>query len=134
MSAFLARLGLAEAPRGFGQGLRLAYHDACHLANAQGVQIEPRTLLRSIPGVDLCELPSPELCCGSGAGTYNLEQPVIAASLGAKKAQAVIATGASVVGHRQYRLSDAAANAPGQTGSPIRVRHTMQVLRDGYTA
>ena len=42
------------------------------------------------------ELADPEICCGS-AGTYNLDQPSIAASLGEKKAKAVIATGAQVV-------------------------------------
>ena len=31
--------------------LRLAYHDACHLAHAQGVRDEPRAVLRAIPGV-----------------------------------------------------------------------------------
>jgi len=95
VSAFLSRLGLRETPAGIGPQ-RIAYHDACHLANAQGVRREPRTLLRSIPGVELCELANAHLCCGS-AGTYNLDQPEIAASLGEKKARAVMATGADVV-------------------------------------
>ena len=29
---------------------RVAYHDACHLAHAQGVRAQPRQLLRGIPG------------------------------------------------------------------------------------
>ena len=29
--------------------LRVAYHDACHLAHAQGVRTQPRELLRAIP-------------------------------------------------------------------------------------
>ena len=133
VSALLAQLGLAEVPRGFGQGLRLAYHDACHLANAQGVYAEPRTLLRSIPGVDLCELTSPEICCGS-AGTYNLEQPAIAASLGAKKAQAVMATGGSMVVTGNIGCLMQLQMHLAKLGSPISVRHTMQVLRDAYEA
>jgi len=32
---------------------RVAYHDACHLAHAQRVREQPRTLLRSIPGLEL---------------------------------------------------------------------------------
>src|SRR5262249_54065630 len=31
--------------------MRVAYHDACHLAHAQGVREEPREALRSIPGL-----------------------------------------------------------------------------------
>src|SRR4029077_15937932 len=50
VSVFLTRLGWREAPVG-GAARKVAYHDACHLANAQGVREEPRALLRAIPGV-----------------------------------------------------------------------------------
>ncbi|MEY2881871.1 MAG: hypothetical protein RLZZ15_4251, partial [Verrucomicrobiota bacterium] len=85
VSAFLARLGLRENPSG-GRPVSVAYHDACHLGNAQGVREQPRKLLRAIPGVTVCELADAHLCCGS-AGTYNLDQPAIADSLGAQKAR-----------------------------------------------
>jgi glycolate oxidase iron-sulfur subunit len=39
-----------------GKPVRVAYHDACHLSNGQGVRSEPRGLLRLIPGVELIEL------------------------------------------------------------------------------
>jgi glycolate oxidase iron-sulfur subunit len=96
VSVFLQRLGLRERPADCGCVLKVAYHDACHLANAQSVRREPRELLRSIPGIELKELADAAICCGS-AGTYNLDQPEIAASLGEKKARAVIATGADVL-------------------------------------
>ena len=80
VSVFLARLGLREVPTSLA-AQRIAYHDACHLAHAQNVTAEPRQLLRALPGVELLELTSPHLCCGS-AGTYNLDQPEIANSLG----------------------------------------------------
>lgn len=130
VSVFLDRLGLRERPAGEGPR-RIAYHDACHLANAQGVRAEPRRLLAAIPGVELCELAQAHLCCGS-AGTYNLDQPEIAGSLGRQKAEAVIATGAAVVASgnigclTQLRVHLAAL------GAPVRVRHTLQVLRDAY--
>jgi glycolate oxidase iron-sulfur subunit len=75
---------------------RVAYHDACHLAHAQGVRGEPRDLLRSIPGLELLELADGEACCGS-AGTYNLTEPEMARRLGDRKAEAVLATGAEIV-------------------------------------
>lgn len=71
---------------------RVAYHDACHLAHAQGVRAEPRALLSTIPGLELVELAEPELCCGS-AGVYNLLQPEPAAELGQRKAAHVAAAG-----------------------------------------
>jgi glycolate oxidase iron-sulfur subunit len=76
--------------------LRVAYHDACHLAHAQGVRSAPRDLLRSIPGVELVEPAEWELCCGS-AGVYNLVRPEPAAALGERKARNLLATEADVV-------------------------------------
>ena len=71
VSVFLTRLGLREVPCELQVATqRIAYHDACHLANAQDVRREPRDLLRAIPGVELRELADAHLCCGS-AGTYN---------------------------------------------------------------
>jgi glycolate oxidase iron-sulfur subunit len=77
--------------------LRLAYHDACHLAHAQGVREQPRELLRAIPGLELLEVGAEaQICCGS-AGIYNFVQPQAAAQLGERKARQLIATGADAV-------------------------------------
>ena len=76
--------------------LRVAYHDACHLAHAQGVRAQPRALLRGIPELELLEPADWEMCCGS-AGIYNLVEPEAAAELGARKARNLVATGADVV-------------------------------------
>ena len=66
--------------------LRVAYHDACHLANAQRITREPRDALRTIPGVELVEVPEEKICCGS-AGVYNLLQAGMAEQLGRRKAE-----------------------------------------------
>jgi len=71
--------------------LKVAYHDACHLAHAQGVRDEPRELLRSIPDLELVEPDEWQICCGS-AGIYNLVQPEAAAKLGQRKADNLAAT------------------------------------------
>jgi glycolate oxidase iron-sulfur subunit len=108
--------------------LRVAYHDACHLAHAQGIRREPRELLGSIPGLELLEVSSErDLCCGS-AGIYNLVQPEAAAELGERKARHLLDTGADAI---------AAAN-PGCTaqldmhlrrlGRPLPVYHPIELL------
>ena len=84
-----------RAPRG-RVDMRVAYHDACHLAHAQGVREQPRDLLRGIPGIELVEPADWEICCGS-AGIYNLVKPEPAAELGRRKAEALLATGADAV-------------------------------------
>jgi glycolate oxidase iron-sulfur subunit len=102
--AFAARVRdvhelLAESPpqaKRHPLPLRVAYHDACHLAHAQGVRAQPRELLRSIPELELVEPADWEICCGS-AGIYNLMQPEPAAELGRRKAANLAATGADAI-------------------------------------
>ena len=127
VSAFLVQLGLRETLPAV-KALKVAYHDACHLANAQGVRRQPRDLLRSIPGVELIEIRDAHLCCGS-AGSYNVDQPAIAASLGADKAQAVRDTGANlVVSGNIGCLTQLKSHLQGE----IRVLHTIELLSMAY--
>jgi glycolate oxidase iron-sulfur subunit len=76
--------------------LSVAYHDACHLAHAQGVRAQPRRLLADIPGLSLREIASAEICCGS-AGVWNVLNPEPARELGGRKARDVLATGADLL-------------------------------------
>ncbi|MEE2638127.1 MAG: heterodisulfide reductase-related iron-sulfur binding cluster [Acidobacteriota bacterium] len=76
--------------------LRIAYHDACHLQHAQGVNREPRQVLATIPELELCEIPEAGICCGS-AGIYNLVEPEAAAALGDRKAGHIQTTRANAV-------------------------------------
>jgi len=132
VSRFLVRLGLLAPPRAAALQ-RIAYHDACHLANAQGVRAEPRALLQAIPGVEVIEIADPHLCCGS-AGTYNLDQPKTAASLGEKKARAILATGARVVATGNIGCLTQLHVHLARLKAPVTVRHTVQILRDAYAA
>jgi len=84
-----------QAPR-HPVAARVAYHDACHLANAQRVREQPRAVLRAIPGLQLQDVAEAELCCGS-AGIYNLVQPVTAEELGQRKAANLEAVAPDVV-------------------------------------
>ncbi|MDP9477796.1 MAG: (Fe-S)-binding protein, partial [Actinomycetota bacterium] len=73
-----------------------AYHDACHLAHAQGVRKQPRQTLKQIPGMDVREIKEAEICCGS-AGIYNMIEPEPATELGDRKARNVLNTGARMI-------------------------------------
>jgi len=137
ISVFLAQLGI-EAPPSLPAPVKLAYHDACHLAHAQGVTAPPRTLLQLIPNLTLVSLPESDLCCGS-AGSYNIEQPEIASILGARKARNVLATGADAVatgniGCLVQLRNHLAASTP-HNGGPQHlppVWHTLEILDRAY--
>jgi glycolate oxidase iron-sulfur subunit len=107
--------------------LRVAYHDACHLAHAQGVRWQPREVLRAIPGLELVEPEGWEICCGS-AGLYNVFQPEAADALGRRKAEALLATGAEaiVAGNPGCALQIRAHLAT--MGGPLPVYHPVEVL------
>jgi glycolate oxidase iron-sulfur subunit len=132
VTVFLDRIGLTDPAPDRGRRLRVAYHDACHLAHAQGVHREPRRLLTSIPGVELVDLADPQMCCGS-AGTYNMDQPDIADTLGAAKARSAMAAGADVLASGNIGCLMQLRTQLARLGSALPVRHTLQVLRDAYT-
>lgn len=94
ISELLAELEPA-APR-HPISLRVAYHDACHLAHAQRVRLQPRKVLRSIPGIEVVDIPEADICCGS-AGIYNLIESEPASQLGERKAQNIASTSPDVI-------------------------------------
>ena len=133
ISVYLHRVGIVapwkERAEEHAGPLRITYHDACHLASAQGVTSEPRSLLGQIPGAEICEIPDPHLCCGS-AGTYNIDQPEIAEKLGQEKAKNVLATAPDVVASGNIGCLTQLSGHLHKLGSQVPVRHTIQVIRD----
>ncbi len=107
--------------------LKVAYHDACHLAHAQQVRSQPRELLRSIPGIELVEPAEWEICCGS-AGIYNLTRPEAAAELGARKAANLLATDAQVIAAANPGCTLQIAAHLERVGRPLEILHPMQLL------
>lgn len=127
VSVFLDQLGL-KTPGPLPKPLKVAYHDACHLAHAQGVQAAPRKLLKSISNLTLLEIPEGEMCCGS-AGTYNLEQPIIAHELGQRKARNILNTGAEMVVTGNIGCM---TQIQSHLSKPLPLSHTMEILDRAY--
>jgi glycolate oxidase iron-sulfur subunit len=107
--------------------MRVAYHDACHLQHAQGVRMQPRTLLAQIPGLELVEIPEAAICCGS-AGIYNLVQPDAANALGERKAALIAPLQADFVATGNPGCMMQLQSALEKAGSGTRVVHTIQIL------
>jgi len=105
----------------------VAYHDACHLAHAQGVRAQPRELLRGIPDLRVREIADPEICCGS-AGVWNILNPVPAAELGDRKARTVLATGAQLLVTANPGCLMQVAASVRRLGGEIALAHTAKVL------
>lgn len=130
VSVFLDALGLVEPPE-LPEPFKLAYHDACHLAHAQGVTVPPRRLLAKIGNLTLLPIPEGELCCGS-AGSYNLEQPEIAALIGERKVKNILSTGAQAVASGNIGCMVQIHNHLDRLEQAIPVWHTLEVLERAY--
>jgi glycolate oxidase iron-sulfur subunit len=105
----------------------VAYHDACHLGHAQNVRVQPRTLLRGIPDLELREIADAEICCGS-AGVWNVLNPEPARQLGERKARDVLATGAQLLVTANPGCLMQVASSMRRIGGEIALAHTAQVL------
>jgi glycolate oxidase iron-sulfur subunit len=116
-----------RAPRG-PLPMRVVYHDACHLAHAQGVRRQPRALLESIPELELVEAGAEkDICCGS-AGIYNLVQPEAAAELGRRKAVNLIETGAQVITAANPGCAAQLDVHLRELGRPLPIHHPLELL------
>jgi len=107
--------------------MKVAYHDACHLAHAQGVRAEPRKVLKAIPELELLEPAEWEICCGS-AGIYNLMKPEPAAQLGRRKAENLLATGAEAITAANPGCTLQISSHLEQMGEPRPTYHPMELL------
>ncbi len=127
---FLAGLELNKA--GLGRlDVSVTYQEPCHLAHAQRITVQPRTLLKAIPGLELREMNESSLCCGS-AGIYNVTQPAMAAQLGARKVNNALATGAQVIATGNPGCALQLAGELRKRGEDVQVRYVVELLDESY--
>jgi glycolate oxidase iron-sulfur subunit len=119
-----------EAPS-LPRPVTLAYHDACHLAHAQGIVEPPRRILQAIGNLTLVDVPDGELCCGS-AGSYNIEQPLLAQAIGRRKADNILKTGAEGVVAGNIGCMVQIRTHLAKLKKPIPVIHTIEILDRAY--
>ena len=107
---------------------KITYHDSCHLKRTLKVFEEPRQLLEKA-GYQVTEMFECDMCCGMG-GSYSMKLPEISAPILKSKLKHIKDTGAPLV----------AMDCPGcvmqirggfdQDDSPVKVRHTVELLVD----
>lgn len=125
ITEFLADAGLTAQMRPVET--RVTYHDPCHLAREQGVRAQPRSLLKSIPGLELVEMAEADRCCG-GAGSFGFTHHELSQRVNDRKAAGIRATGAQVVATGCPSCKLYIAGGLDQNGVRARVVHTVQLL------
>jgi glycolate oxidase iron-sulfur subunit len=111
--------------------ISVTYQEPCHLAHAQRITAQPRTLLKAIPGLILKEMHESSLCCGS-AGIYNITEPEMAERLGNRKLDNAEATGAAILVTANPGCHLQLAGGLRRRGSKMQVRHLVEVLDQAY--
>jgi len=111
--------------------LRVAYDPPCHLLHAQRVAEPPLALLRSIPELEVVEVPNGDECCG-GAGIYGITHPELGGRIGGDKARAVVSTGADLLATGNPGCAMQIGAALLLAGSSMRVVHPVELLDESY--
>ena len=111
--------------------LRVAYDDPCHLLHGQKISAAPRELLRSIPGLELIDLPGHRDCCGA-AGTFNLTHAEMSDRLLRRKVEAVRETGVDVVATGNPGCLMQIAAGLRDAGLSARALHPVELLARAY--
>ncbi len=118
------------ARRAGNSGVKVTYHDACHLAHAQRITAAPRALVKAIAGKNFIELPEADVCCGS-AGTYNLTEPQMAQRLQTRKVENILRSGAQTVVTSNPGCIMQIQAGLRQAGSQAQVMHIADFLDHG---
>ena len=129
-SEFLVDRVEFKAPRG-KLDARVTYHDPCHLRKAQGIKDQPRTLLKSIPGLSFRDVSDPDRCCGF-AGTFSLSHQALSEKIALTKVQALMHTEADTVVTTCPGCMLHLANGLHNERSRARVVHLAEVLAASY--
>ena len=78
------------------KGLRVTWHDPCHLVRYLGIKDEPRRIIHSLQGLDYTEMIRADWCCGM-AGTFSIAFYDLSKKITERKLETIKATGADVV-------------------------------------
>jgi len=110
--------------------LRVTYHDPCHLGRHSQIYEEPRRVLRSIPGLQLTEMPRHgafSSCCGMGGG-LKLANEGLQHQMAARRIREAEETGAQAIVTPCQTCCLGLMNGVKETGSSIRILHLNDVV------
>ena len=74
--------------------IRVTYHDPCHLKRGQGIDEQPRKIIKSIPEIEFIDIEA--RCCGAGGGVRS-GKPDIAYLIGKRRSKMIYDTNADAV-------------------------------------
>ena len=117
----------AYQPSAEAKGLKVTWHDPCHLNRHLGIKDQPRQIIKSIPGIEYVDMPNADRCCGM-AGTFSIYYYDLSKKIADKKMEAIKSTGADIVASScpgcEIQLIDGVI----RNKMPVKVMHIMELL------
>ncbi|NLT94186.1 MAG: (Fe-S)-binding protein [Clostridia bacterium] len=108
-------------------GIKVTYHDPCHLKRLPLGKEAPRELLNRLsPSFERVEMALADSCCGS-AGSFNLTHYNLSQKVVAPKVEAIEKSGAQVVTSSCPSCIMQLNHALRERGSNIEVKHTIEL-------
>jgi len=112
------------------QGIKVTYHDPCHLKRTIAGKTAPRELLKRLsPGCDFVEMSLADRCCGS-AGSFNLSHYHLSQKVAAHKVKSVLESGADKVTTACPSCIMQLGHSLKKHGSNVEVKHVIELVAD----
>ncbi len=108
----------------------VTYHDPCDLGRKSGVYEPPRTVIRSIPGIQLREMPHAmenAVCCGGG-GDVAMTEPDAVEHVSVQRLQEAISTGAEAIISSCQQCKRTLLQAARKTKTRVRVLDVCELI------
>jgi len=105
----------------------LTYHDSCSSLREMGVKEQPRKLLQSLSGMEICELKEGQVCCGFG-GLFSVKYSDISERMADDKIADAVASGAKTLTGGDLGCLLHLAGRMKRRGIEMDVRHVAEIL------
>lgn len=106
---------------------KATYHDSCAGLRELGISDQPRKLLGSVEGLELCEMTDSEICCGFG-GTFAVKYSDISNTIVTDKTANIEGASPDLLLAGDLGCLMNMAGKLKRQGSAIEVRHVAEVL------
>lgn len=126
LSQFLVRVVGRARFRSAVQG-PVAYHDSCHLLRGLHESETPRTILKSLDGAELVDLPASDECCGFG-GSFSVRLPEVSSAILDRKIKNLEASGARCLVACDAGCLMQIRGGLSRRGSPLQALHLAEVI------
>ena len=115
-----------------GKGVKITYHDPCHLSRAEGVYDEPREIIKAIPGAELVEMETKReaaMCCGAGGGLRSYDSE-LSKKIAADRVKSAEKTGAEILATACPFCENNLIAGAERIGSKIRIVDVVDLLAE----